>query len=61
MAKKKIVKQDHHHTIPLSILLIPCAIIIISLFLFIAGLKDWAYMTIAIAIIIAILIHREEE
>ena len=53
-------KSNHHHTIPMPMLLIPGIIIIISLFLFISELKDWAYMVMGIAIVVAILIHREE-
>ncbi len=59
--KKKVVRKDHHHNIPLPVLLIPGFIIIISFFLFISQLKDWAFLTMGAAIVVAVLIHREEE
>ncbi len=55
------MKKDQHHTIPMTILLIPGAIMVISFFLFISELKDWAYLVMGMAITVTILIHREEE
>jgi len=54
------MKKNHHHTIPLPVLLIPGIIIVISLFLFISGLQEWSYLIMGIAIVVAILIHKED-
>lgn len=60
MRKKRTIRKDHHHTIPMALLLIPGIIMIISLFLFISGLQEWSYLVMGMAIVIAILIHRED-
>ncbi|MGM5481138.1 MAG: hypothetical protein ACQESE_01870 [Nanobdellota archaeon] len=59
MAGKK--RKHHHHTIPLQIVLIPGLMMLGSLLLFVFGMKDLSYLIVGMAIVIAILIHREEE
>lgn len=53
-------KKEKHHTIPMQIVLIPGLMLLFSLLLFILGQKDLSYLIVGMAIVVAILIHRED-
>ncbi|MGM5480377.1 MAG: hypothetical protein ACQESC_02870 [Nanobdellota archaeon] len=55
------IRKHHHHTIPLQLVLIPGLMLLVSLLLFVFGYKDISYLIVGMAIVVAILIHREDE
>lgn len=50
-----------HHEIPMKILLIPGIFLAIALILLVFKQTDWSYLFVGIAIVIAILIHKEDK
>ena len=57
-SEKSVSKK--HHAIPKQILLIPGILLLISIMLLIFKATEWAYLFVGIAIVIAILIHKDE-
>lgn len=49
-----------HHEIPMRILLIPGMLLLISIFLLVFRATEWSFLFVGIAIVIAILIHKEK-
>ncbi|MFP4119297.1 MAG: hypothetical protein ACLFTH_04550 [Candidatus Woesearchaeota archaeon] len=54
-------RKHHHHTIPLQLVLIPGLMLLVSLLLFVFGKTELSYLIMGMAIVIAILVHREDE
>ena len=53
--------KKKHHLIPMPVLLIPGAFLLISVFLLLFGNTEWAFLFVGIAVVIAILIHKEND
>ena len=60
---KKSTTPNHkaHHELPKSALLLPGAFLLFATFLLIAGQESWSFLFVGIAIVIAVMIHKEEE
>ncbi|MFW5865840.1 MAG: hypothetical protein ACOCU6_01970 [Nanoarchaeota archaeon] len=54
------VKRHEHHLIPLPLVLIPGLMLLVSLLIFIFGQKDLSFLIVGMAIVVAILIHKED-
>ena len=52
--------KKKHHLIDMPILLIPGIFLLASVFLLIFDKSNWAFLSLGIAIVIAILIHKED-
>jgi len=53
--------KKKHHEIPMQILMVPGIMLVIALLLLAFKQSDWAFLFVGIAIVIAVLIHKEEE
>ncbi|MBN1175158.1 hypothetical protein JXA48_00800 [Candidatus Woesearchaeota archaeon] len=53
--------KKKHHEIPLRILIIPGILLLVALLLLAFQATEWAFFFVGIAIVIAILIHKETE
>jgi hypothetical protein len=53
--------KKKHNEIPLKILMIPGVLLLTALLLLTFQATDWAFLFVGIAIVIAILIHKENE
>ena len=53
--------KKKHHEIPLRILMIPGILLLVALLLLVFGSTEWSFLFVGIAIVIAILIHKENE
>ncbi len=52
--------KKKHHLIPFEVLLIPGGFLLVSVFLMLFGHMDWAFLFVGIAIVVAIMIHKED-
>ena len=53
--------KKKHHEIPLQILIIPGMLLLTALLLLAFKATDWAFLFVGIAIVIAILIHKDND
>lgn len=53
--------KKKHHLIDMPVLFIPGFFLLVSIFLLLMDLVNWAFLSLGVAIVIAILIHKENE